>query len=387
MIYDEAFFQSFPDRMGTPSVKWDECRAQHGADVLPMWVADMDVTSAEAVTRALVNRAKHPVYGYTVVSDADKAALIGYWQRRHGVTFGAEAIVTLPCVVTGLKACVRALTQPGDGVIIQSPVYGPFRMSVELNHRRVMDAALVRGEDGRYTMDLAAVEAFCRDGAKLMMLCNPHNPVGRAWSEEELRALLDILNRYGVPLVSDEIHADFVFKPRRHISVLALQRERVVMLCAPSKTFNVAGLQNASAVCEDEALRKALQEELEASGVESGNIFGLEAARAAYTEGDAWLDALMAHLERNFRVLREEAAEKLPRAVLTPLEATYLAWLDLRAWGYDNAELMRRTEQAGVIFTGGAFFGEAGDGFLRVNLGCPTEHVREAVARLAKALE
>ncbi len=387
MKYDASFFQSFPDRMGTNSVKWDACRQEHGADALPMWVADMDVTADDAVTQALVKRAQHPAYGYTVVSDADKAALIGYWERRHGVTFGPEDIMLLPCVVTGLKACVRVFTRPGDGVIIQSPVYGPFRMSVELNRRTVMDAPLIRDGNGRYTMDLDAVEACCKAGAKLMLLCNPHNPVGRAWTEAELRALLDVLNRYHVPLVSDEIHADFVFAPRRHVSVLALQRERVVMLCAPSKTFNVAGLQNASAVSGDAALLKALGEETEASGVVSGNIFGLEAARAAYTEGDAWLDALMEHLDNNRRVLAEQVAGRLPRAILTPLEATYLAWLDLRAYGFDQDELMRRTEAAGVIFTGGTFFGEQGSGFLRVNLGCPTAHVVEAAARLEKALQ
>ena len=258
---------------------------------------------------------------------------------------------------------------------------------MELNSRAVLDAELRHDEAGRYSMDLEAIERFCREGAKLMLLCNPHNPVSRAWSAEELQALLDVLNRYGVPLVSDEIHADFVFAPRKHVSALSLQRERVVMLCAPSKTYNVAGLQNASAVSGDARILQALREETEASGVVSGNIFGLEAARAAYTEGDAWLDALMAHLAANRDVLAREVERQLPEAILTPVEATYLAWLDLRAYGYNDAELARRTEQAGVLFTGGAFFGRQGDGFLRVNFGCPTAHVTEAVARLKKALE
>ncbi len=387
-MFDREYFDAGLYRVGTASEKWDGCRQRSGAGVLPMWVADMDFPSPPAVQAALLRRAAHPTYGYTEVEDSLLDAIRGFWQRRHGVAFEREEITLLPCVVTGLKLAIAALTRPGEGVIIQSPVYGPFRMAVEATGRQLMDAPLVRRENGRYDMDLEAVEARCRAGARLMMLCSPHNPVSRLWSREELQALLDVLNRYGVPLVSDEIHGDFVYAPGRFVSVLTLQRERVIQLAAPSKTFNVAGLQTAFAVIPEEESRLGFRQTMDAQGVVSGNIFGMEAARAAFLEGDAWLDGLMDYLDGNRRVLADALREALPEVVLTPMEATYLGWMDLRAFGLDEEALKQRTEAAGVVFTGGTFFDrEAGEGFLRINIGCPRAHVTEAVARLRKALD
>lgn len=387
MMFNEEYFDEGLYRMGTHSEKWDACRAEHGADVLPMWVADMDFPSPPAVQQALLARAGHPTYCYTEVCQEDDQALINFWQRHHGLTIRQEDITMLPCVVTGLRLAVLALTKPGDGVIIQSPVYGPFRMAVEEADRQVMDAPLQRDAHGRYDMDLAAVERQLQAGAKLMLLCNPHNPVARVWSKQELQALLALLNRYNVPLVSDEIHADFAFSQHPFTPVLALQEKNVLSLCAASKTFNLAGLQQADCLCKDEAIRAAYRKEKNKAGVTCGNIFALEGTRAAYEHGDAWLDGLLTYLEGSYQLLAKLVAEHLPQAVLTPMEGTYLGWLDLRAYAPTTEELLRRAEKAGVVFTGGTFFGDAGEGFLRINIGCPRRYIEEGVLRLRIALE
>ena len=388
MMFNEEYFDEGLYRVGTRCEKWDVCRAEHGENILPLWVADMDFPSPPAVQEALLRRAAHPTYGYTETVEDDDQALIDFWQRRHGLTVNAEDITMMPCVVTGLRLAILALTQPGDGVIIQSPVYGPFWMSVEGTGRKVMDAPLIRREDGRYDMDLGAVERQLQAGAKLMLLCSPHNPVSRVWSREELQALLDLLDRYGVPLASDEIHAEFVYAPNTFVPVLSLKRENVLSLCAASKTFNLAGLQQASCLCGDAAIREAFRREMNKAGVRSGNIFALEATRAAYEQGDAWLDGLLRYLDGSRVLLAELVRRHLPRAVLSPMDGTYLGWLDLRAYGYTTEELMERTTRAGVRFTGGTFFGEkTGEGFLRINIGCPRRYLEEGVLRLRVALE
>ena len=250
-----------------------------------------------------------------------------------------------------------------------------------------MDAPLVRREDGSYDMDLAAIEERLQQGAKLMILCSPHNPVSRAWRREELTALVELLKRYHVPLASDEIHADFVYAPETFVPILSITRENVMSFCAASKTFNLAGLQQATCLCPDEGIYSALLAQKNRAGVTCGNVFALEGTRAAYNHGDAWLDGLTAYLAGNRDHLSALVKELLPRAVMTPMTATYLAWLDLRAYGLDDKTLMDRTATAGVLFTGGDFFGEGGSGFLRINIGCPRRHITEAVLRLKKALE
>ncbi len=387
MKFDQEYFDAGLYRLGTRCEKWDEARREHGEDILPLWVADMDFPSPPAVQQAILERAAHPTYGYTAELADDHQALIDFWQRRHGLTVAAESLTLMPCVVTGIKLAILALTQPGDKVIIQSPVYGPFRMSVQGTGRTLADAPLARDENGRYMMDLNAVEAQLQSGAKLMILCSPHNPASRAWTKEELTALIELLEKYNVPLVSDEIHADFVYAPNTFVPVLSLKQENVMSFCAASKTFNLAGLQQACCICPDEKLRSAFRAEMDKAGVRSGNIFALEATRAAYNEGDEWLDGLLSYLDGNRKHLAALVAEHLPQAVLTPMEATYLGWLDLRAYGFNEDELMRRTLAAGVQFTGGRFFGVGGEGFLRINIGCPRRYITEGVLRLKKALE
>ena len=389
MKFDEAFFEQPLDRRNTDCEKWDD-RNVIDPDGIPLWVADMDFPCAPAIVNALQERAKHPCFGYSIENPADNEALIGYWQRRHGVMFRDEDIQMLPCVVTGLKACVRAFTQPGDSVAIVTPVYGPFYGSIRSNGRTVKAVSLVRDEKtSRYELDFGSMEAALKDGARLMMLCSPHNPVSRLWSEEELTRLCHLAEQYDVPIMCDEIHADFVYKLGKFVSILSIPegRKRAVMLCSASKTFNVAGLQQAALVCTNPDMLDKLKRDMNAAGVMSGNTFALIAARTAYTACDDWLDGLVDYLDGSRKLLAELIADRLPKAKMSPIEATYLAWLDLKAYGRTCEEIARKCRKAKVALTGGTFFGEEGEGFMRVNFACPRVQLTEGIKRLQAALE
>ena len=390
MRFDTAYFDAGIRRVGTECEKWDGMIAETGDEtMIPMWVADMDFPSPPAIRDALAGVLARGTWGYTISGDADRQALCDYWARRHSVTIERESVLLSPCVVTGLKLALRVVTKPGDGVLINPPVYGPFFMSIRSNGRKVVESPLVCGEDGRYTMDLADMEGKLASGeAKAVMLCSPHNPCGRAWSEEELTAVVALCRRYGAPIVCDEIHADFVYAPNTHHSILTIpgSREIAVMLCAASKTFNVAGLEQSAIVCCNEAVRKAIAEDMAASGVKAGNAFALAATRAAYTGCDAWLDGLMDYLAGSRDMVAAFVAERMPRVRLTPLEATYLMWLDCSALGVTQDELLARIRAAHVKVNDGLFFGEQGRGFIRLNIGCPRSQIREALTRLATVL-
>ena len=390
MRFDTAYFDAGIRRVGTECEKWDGMIAETGDEtMIPMWVADMDFPSPPAIRDALAGVLARGTWGYTISGDADRQALCDYWARRHSVTIERESVLLSPCVVTGLKLALRAVTKPGDGVLINPPVYGPFFMSIRANGRKVVESPLVRDGDGRYTMDLHDMEDKLASGeAKAVMLCSPHNPCGRAWSEEELTEVVALCRRYGAPIVCDEIHADFVYAPNTHHSILTIPgaREIAVMLCAASKTFNVAGLEQSAIVCCNEAVRKAIAEDMAASGVKAGNAFALAATRAAYTGCDAWLDGLMDYLTGSRDMVAAFVAERMPRVRLTPLEATYLMWLDCSALGFTQDELLARIRAAHVKVNDGLFFGEQGRGFIRLNIGCPRSQIREALTRLATVL-
>ena len=390
MRFDTAYFDAGIRRVGTECEKWDGMIAETGDEtMIPMWVANMDFPSPPAIRDALAGVLARGTWGYTISGDADRQALCDYWARRHSVTIERESVLLSPCVVTGLKLALRVVTKPGDGVLINPPVYGPFFMSIRSNGRKVVESPLVCDGDGRYTMDLADMEGKLASGeAKAVMLCSPHNPCGRAWSEEELTAVVALCRRYGAPIVCDEIHADFVYAPNTHHSILTIPgaREIAVMLCAASKTFNVAGLEQSAIVCCNEAVHKAIAEDMAASGVKAGNAFALAATRAAYTGCDAWLDGLMDYLAGSRDMVAAFVAERMPHVRLTPLEATYLMWLDCSALGFTQDELLARIRAAHVKVNDGLFFGEQGRGFIRLNIGCPRSQIREALTRLATVL-
>lgn len=388
MQFDQAYFDQEIDRRGTDCEKWDDRSVMNEGGV-PLWVADMDFSCAPAILEAVRKRAAHPCFGYTCENPENEGALRAFWQRRHGLRIGEGQTVMLPCVITGLKTCVRAFTRPGDGVAIFTPVYGPFYESVRANDRRVVPLSLLPDARGIYRMDFAALENALRSGVKLIMVCNPHNPVSRLWTREELTALVRMASQYDAKIVCDEIHADFIYAPGVFTPILSVEGagERAVMLCSASKTFNVAGLQQAAAVIMDAGMKEKLQSLLAAAGVACGNTFALEAARAAYTACDDWLDGLVAYLDENRRALAAFVKERLPEAVLTPIEATYLGWLDLRAFGMNCRQLMEKCRRHGVAFTAGTFFGPEGEGFLRVNFACPQKQLIAGMERLRDALK
>ncbi|MFR2019327.1 MAG: MalY/PatB family protein [Christensenellales bacterium] len=261
MEFDSSFFDAGLERRHTDCEKWDGMVDEyHDPEMIPMWVADMDFRSAPAIADAVKRVAEQGTWGYTLSGEQDARALCDYWKRRHGVGFEPKDVQMGPCVVSELRLCVRALTEPGDGVLIFTPVYGPFYASITESGRRVVGSAMLRDEHGRYTLNLADAEGkLAAREAKMVMFCSPHNPCGRAWTEEELAGVVNLCYKYGVPLVCDEIHADFVYAPNAHHSILNLPHadELAVMLCAASKTFNVAGLQQASLVCKNERMREA----------------------------------------------------------------------------------------------------------------------------------
>jgi len=388
--YDLDYFDKPIERYGTDCEKWDGLMEREGRELLPMWVADMDFRCPQEVTDAIVKRAQHPVYGYTDQTECAIEALLDFISRHYGVNLTREHQTTLPCVVTGLRAAVRTLTQPGDSVLIQPPVYGPFFDAVLDNGRKLAANPLIRESDGTYRMDFEGMEAAFQNGVRLALLCSPHNPVGRVWTRAELDRVYSLCVRYGVTLVVDEIHADFVFEKGSFTNALLLdesEQARIIVLSSASKTFNIAGLKQAVMLTRNLELRRQIRTELRQTGVVGGNIFSFTATEAAYRYGDAWLEALLRYLYQGRKLLETELANRLPKAVMSPLQATYLAWIDLRAYGLDTAELMKRTYAKGVAFSSGLFFDkQLGEGFLRFNFACPHSQVLEAVKRLENAI-
>jgi len=391
MKYDAAFFDQPIDRCCTSCEKWDGIKEREHKELLPMWVADMDFRCAPEIVEALKARAAHPVYGYTYQRDSSVEAMLGFMKRRYGLSLNTDEQEIMPCVVTGLKAAVLALTEPGDSVLVQPPVYGPFYTSIAGNGRDIVKNPLIRGEDGRYSINFEQLEAQLKTGIKLMILCSPHNPVSRIWSREELAETYALCKRYGTALVADEIHSAFTYGDEPFTSALLLddaKDAKIVVLNSATKAFNIAGLRQSVMLTHNQAMKTAIMKTVESTGAGGVNIFALEATEAAYRDGGAWLDGLLRYLDTARALLKQELRERLPDAVLTPIEATYLGWIDLRAYGYSGDELVERTHREGVALTDGRFFGkDTGDGFLRINFACPHSQTRKAMELLERAIK
>lgn len=385
---DFSFFDQGADRSHTHAIKWDTFVEEMGADHNPMWVADMDFQCVPEVQKAIEARAAHPVYGYTNQSEQAVRAMQQFMKRRHKIDIAADTTFLLPGVVSGLRLTVRTYTKPGDKIIIQPPLYPPFFKAITGNGRVAAECPMHKEESGRYQMNYEAIEDALKGGARCMMLCNPHNPVGRCWTKEELQTLLALLRRYNATLISDEIHEDFVYAPHVFIPMqtLCTPEDRVVSLTSASKTFNLAGLMQAFGYTANREMLAQIKDEIENSGVESGNLFSFAATEAAYTYGDAWLDSLLAYLREGDRILRSELQKRLPLARLTPLEATYLEWLDLSAYGFSCEELTKRTHAVKLVCNAGNTFGREGEMHLRINIACPHERIRRAAEQLEQAI-
>lgn len=388
MNYD---FDRVIDRRSSNSTKWDFMstrKPEATADTIPMWIADMDFASPPQVVEALHQRVDREIFGYSEFATPRYfRAVCGWFQRRFGLFVNSRDVVAAPGVVDAVRMMVLALTQPGDGVVIQRPVYPPFTHTVEETGRRVTDNPLVN-TDGYYTMDFTDLEAKLADPAnRLMILCSPHNPVGRVWTEDELRRVGELCQTYGVPLVSDEIHGDFLRAGQRHTPMAALfpQWKDLITCTSPSKTFNLAGLSLSNIVVPNQAHRARLEE----LGLLSGltNPLSIAAAQAAYEQCDAWVDQLNAYLDLSFAFMAEFLASRLPEAVFCVPEGTYLAWLDVSAYQTDTARLeVDLVREAGVMLQCGDSFGAEGAGWLRLNCACPRAQLEAALERLCNYL-
>ncbi|MDR0929735.1 MAG: pyridoxal phosphate-dependent aminotransferase [Oscillospiraceae bacterium] len=383
----EFDFTTLRDREGTAASKWSPLTAEDKAlGVVPLTVADMELLAPPCVMRAMEEAARHGIYGYTYPDAEYLDAVQGWMCTRHDWAIEPDWIIPVSSVATAMSVAVRAFTQPGEKVLLQTPGYPPFRASILENGRQLVESPLLLGTDGRYRMDLEDLRQKASDPAVTMMfLCSPHNPVGRIWTVEELRQVAEICMQNDVLVVSDEIHFDLELNGRHTVLLNAVPelRERCAILTSISKTFNTAGLHVSNTIIPGEALRKAFVQRLNADGGGGLPFFGRQAVIAAYREGAPWLDALLEHVRGNFAVLGDWLKEHLPMVRPIPIEGTYLAWTDWRALGLPVDALERKLrEEAHVLFNNGRFFGEEGAGFFRINLAVPRGVLLKELERL-----
>jgi cystathionine beta-lyase len=359
-------------RENTHSVKFDGRQQYFGTtDVSPLWVADMDFAVPECITRALQERINHPVFGYTLYPESIYQSIIEWFQRRHQWTIEREWIVFAPGVVPSLFAAAKAFAKEGEGVIVQSPVYFPFFSAVTTNNRKLINNPL-REINGRYEMDFEHLEQCAQQGETLLMLCTPHNPVGRVWSEAELQQVLEISRRYDLTILSDDIHCDLVYSGVKHTMLgrLAQPGDKIITTIAPNKSFNIPGLGLSALVIPNAAERNAMKYMFETLHVGNYNPLSIAAFEAAYREGDHWLDALMQYLETTRDFAADFIAREIPQIKLIKPEATYLLWLDCRGLGMGDAQLRDFfVRSCKVGMNPGTVFGEGGSGFMRMNIG------------------
>ncbi|MBP6909440.1 MAG: PatB family C-S lyase [Candidatus Saccharicenans sp.] len=383
-------FDHLLDRQNTCSLKWDFCQQILGVPgVIPMWVADMDFPAPPEVVEAVKKRAEHGAYGYPLVPDSFWTSIINWMKSRHRWEIKRDWLTRAPGVVPSLNICVQSYTAPGDKIIVQSPVYYPFFSAVENNGRRIVKNPLIY-RDNRWQMDLTDLKNKIDERTKLLILCSPHNPVGRVWERGELKALAEIILENDLVLISDEIHEEQVYRGHHHLPVASLSPEiadRTVTLTAASKAFNVAGLTTSIAIIPNRKLLNLFNIQLENLGLTTGNIFGLTALEAAYTQGGAWLDQLVEYLEGNLNFASDFFAGRLPLIKFLKPEGTYLALLDCRSLGLSQPELNDFfLKKARVYFDEGPIFGEELVGFERMNLACPRQLLSEALQRIEKAV-
>lgn len=384
-------FDEVIDRRGTHCAKWDAMEAVYGVspdDGIAMWVADMDFKAPQAVTDALQTIINRGVYGYYASDASYRAAICGWMARRHGWEIQPEWLATTHGLVAAVALALQAFTEKGDGIILFTPVYHAFAKMINNNERRIVESELVQA-NGRYEMDLTALEAKLDGSERMVILCSPHNPGGRVWAAEELRALAGFCEKHDLLLLADEIHHDLVFAPHKHtVTALAAPdvANRLVTLAAASKTFNLAGGMTGSVIISDPDLRAKFTKAHQAAGA-SPNCFGMAMTEASYSQGDDWLDALLPYLAENRRIF-DNGVNAIPGVRSMALEATYLAWVDFSGTGMEMPEVIERVQSSAKIAANyGETFGSGGENFLRFNLACPRSVVEDAVERLQKAFK
>ena len=380
-------FDEIVPRRGSNSLKWD------GIDtdgVLPMWVADMDFRTAPAITKAVTRRAQEGVFGYTHVPDAYYDAVIGWFGRRHGFNIEKDWILYVPGVVPAISAIIKAMTVPGDKVIVQTPVYNCFFSSIRNNGCEICSSPLTYSNVS-YGIDFDDLEAKAADPkATLMILCNPHNPAGRVWTREELRRIGEICLKNDVFVIADEIHCELVFNGHAYTPFASLSEDFLMhsaTCSSPSKAFNTAGLQIANIVCADPEIRKRIDRAININEVCDVNPFGVAGLVAAYTEGEEWLEELKTYLYDNYLYLKDFFRNELPDFPVLPLEGTYLVWADCSVLGMRSEDIERRLLlDSRLWINAGIHYGEEGDSFIRINIACPKSMLTDGLKRLASGL-
>lgn len=382
MLYN---FDEIIPRLNTSCIKYDMLDKYFGAEnLIPLWVADMDFRTPDFVVRAIQERVAHEIYGYSFRDKDYDSAICGWFSRRHKWEIKPDWLSFSPGVVPALNLAVMGLTEPGDEVIVQPPVYFPFFSAVE-NHGRKLVYNQLLYDNGRYFFDFKDLKQKISSRTKMLILCNPHNPVGRAWTRGELEQLAEICLEHQIVILSDEIHCDLALPPNRHKAMASISEsiaDITLTTVAPSKTFNLAGMATSAVICSNPELKEKFDKALDQTHVGLGNLFGNVAAQAAYTHGDQWLDQLLVYLTENYRLVYDFMEAYMPQIKVIPLEATYLLWLDCRNLGFISDEALKNfmIHKAGLALSEGTSFGPGGTGFMRMNLACPR-------AVLVKALE
>lgn len=381
------------DRTNTDSQKFDGRQRYFGAtDITPMWVADMDFAVPDCVTQAILKRAAHPVYGYTLYPESLYQSVIDWFERRHHWNIQRDWLMMMPGVVPSLHACCMALAETGDGVIIQPPVYHPF-FNIPANTQRTLLLNPLQKVGDTYHMNFTELEALAPK-AKILLLCTPHNPVGRVWSRAELLEVLRIAERHQLIVVSDDIHADLIYPGHTHTMLGTLENEfgdfihtNLITAVAPSKTFNIPGLGLSSLIVPNPQHRRLLQKALDVLHVSNTNPFSIVAYEAAYNDGAEWLDALMNYLQHNKNLVRKFFAQNIPKISVSDSEGTYLLWLDCRQLGMSDAQLRDFfIHKCKLGLSPGSIFGEGGSGFMRLNIGTQRKVIENALESMAREM-
>jgi len=376
------------DRKNTGSEKWDHCDNIFGGEnLLPLWVADMDFRTPSEVINAIKLKAEHGIFGYSTYMDSTYNSIINWFSRRHGWDIEREWILYSPGVVPAINLLIQTFTSPDDGVIIQRPVYHPFAKVIENNRRTVINNPLRQSISGDYEIDFDHLKKQAqKPAAKMMILCTPHNPAGRVWREDELKAIIKICTENNILLISDEIHCDLTLNGYKHIPLHTIAgdfKDNVIMCTAPSKTFNLAGIQVSNIIISDKLKRKMFKSSLLKAGMLDPNSFAPIAMEAAYNHGEQWLDDLLNYINGNYQLMKKFISEEMNPAVVTELQGTYLAWVDFRNYKLSNTALDDLfIKKAKVAPSPGHIFGPEGSGFMRFNLACPRSVLQEGLEKM-----
>lgn len=383
-------FETLVDRSNNFSAKWSEMDKKYGSnDLLPMWVADMDFKAAPCIIDAMREKLEQGIYGYTTRPDSYNESIVNWAARRYGWEIKSDWLIFSPGVIPSISLIIQEMTDKNDKIMIQEPVYSPFNSVVKENGRELVISPLIKLEDGNYIMDYEDIESKIKD-VKMFILCNPHNPVGRVWTKEELQKLGDICLKNNVKVISDEIHSDIIFKGHKHVPFASISEEfaqNSITCMAPTKTFNIAGLQMSQVILPNEDDYKILDAAFARLDIRRNNAFSLVATQAAYNHGEEWLNEFLEYIEGNMDFAIKYIEENMPSLKVKKPEGTYLLWVDFSETGLSDEEVAKvLVEKGKVALNSGVAFGFGGKGYQRINLACPRSMVEDGLARIKKAI-